>query len=505
MFATVKARGRLRGMGAWGHMPLSAAHRLIEDASSVECYRLSRSARIKILILILAIDLAAFGAGLEVFAHRVSLASPMMLATGTICASVLFGLVLYATRRIQTSRDMAALTRIASGVCAVILVLSAMLTRVLISPAIGQAVLVSLSTGCVIVVLGRVLALAWCVQRRNRWIEHVVVMGTAGTIARQHRSRMSDSAQFAYAGAILIGGGEVTLPVLFRIDDLIAATVVAAPPNSADDRLVDSRPQRRLFNRADRIVLLEDELADRERQSALRWLERFSHEVHVLRAAPAGGPKAEAIHRHGVVAKAATIQPAGLWLKRSLDVILSLAGLTILLPALLIVAVLIRLESKGPALFRQTRLGCDNLPFTVLKFRTMRHNGASDGSVQAVRGDTRVTRLGGFLRKSSIDELPQLLNVLGGSMSLVGPRPHPLALNCRFEPLVPRYAARHSVPPGITGWAQINGARGETPTIEAMQRRVDFDLEYVSRQSLLLDVSILFRTVGSVLRARNVY
>jgi putative colanic acid biosynthesis UDP-glucose lipid carrier transferase len=135
----------------------------------------------------------------------------------------------------------------------------------------------------------------------------------------------------------------------------------------------------------------------------------------------------------------------------------------------------------------------------------MRDNDAVDGSLQAVRGDTRITRLGAILRKTSIDELPQLWNVLNGSMSLVGPRPHPVALNCRFEPLIPRYVARHSVRPGITGWAQINGARGETPTVEAMQRRIDLDLEYVRRQSTLLDLWILFRTVGSVLRARNVY
>ena len=130
---------------------------------------------------------------------------------------------------------------------------------------------------------------------------------------------------------------------------------------------------------------------------------------------------------------------------------------------------------------------------------------ATDGSIQAVRGDRRVTRVGALLRKLSLDELPQLLNVLNNTMSLVGPRPHPTELNRHYAPLIANYAARHRVIPGITGWAQVNGLRGETPTVEIMRQRVEHDLAYIRDHSIAFDLWILLRTVVSIAISKGVY
>jgi len=192
-------------------------------------------------------------------------------------------------------------------------------------------------------------------------------------------------------------------------------------------------------------------------------------------------------------------------LKRSLDVILAGAGLVAVSPVLALVALAIRLDSAGPIIFRQRRRGFGGETFTIYKFRTMTVLEDGDRVTQASRGDSRITRVGRFLRKTSLDELPQILNVLFGSMSLVGPRPHALAHDDSYGQLLDNYAYRHHVKPGITGWAQVNGLRGETSTLELMSERVKFDLWYINHWSIWLDVWILFRTVAEVLRRRNAY
>jgi exopolysaccharide biosynthesis polyprenyl glycosylphosphotransferase len=181
--------------------------------------------------------------------------------------------------------------------------------------------------------------------------------------------------------------------------------------------------------------------------------------------------------------------------KRALDILFSGCGLVVVAPLLVVIALLIRLDSPGPALFRQTRKGLNGSPFRIYKFRTMRVQ--EDGPVvrQATRNDARVTRLGRWLRRTSIDELPQLINVLRGEMSLVGPRPHALAHDDYYAQKISTYTARFAVRPGITGWAQVNGARGETPRIPDMERRVELDLVYVQNASMWLYLKILVRTV----------
>jgi len=192
-------------------------------------------------------------------------------------------------------------------------------------------------------------------------------------------------------------------------------------------------------------------------------------------------------------------------LKRLEDIGLLVVLLPLLAPVMLVIAGLVRLTSPGPALFRQNRLGVDGKPFVVYKFRTMYVTEADAVVRQATRGDPRVTPLGRFLRRSSFDELPQLLNVLNGTMSVVGPRPHPLKLNDDFRGVVPRYMVRHKVKPGITGLAQVNGARGETDTLEKMERRIDYDLMYIRRWSLALDIRILVRTLLVPITDRGAY
>jgi len=196
--------------------------------------------------------------------------------------------------------------------------------------------------------------------------------------------------------------------------------------------------------------------------------------------------------------------PSGL-LKRSMDLALSLLALILLSPFLLLVAVLVKLSSPGPVIFRQRRYGLDGRIIDVYKFRTM--TVTEDGPVvqQVTRDDDRVTPIGRLLRRYSIDELPQLLNVVWGDMSLVGPRPHAVAHNELYRRLIKGYMVRHKVPPGITGLAQVNGCRGETSRLEDMQRRIEYDLEYLRHWSPTLDLRILFQTLLQVIGDRKAY
>jgi putative colanic acid biosynthesis UDP-glucose lipid carrier transferase len=200
----------------------------------------------------------------------------------------------------------------------------------------------------------------------------------------------------------------------------------------------------------------------------------------------------------GVPMLAVLERPLSGWnfvLKALEDRVLASGLLLLFAPLLLAIAAAIRLDSRGPVLFRQKRYGFNNDPITVYKFRTM-HVGASDNDAvpQAKRNDPRVTRVGGFLRRTSLDELPQLLNVMKGEMSLVGPRPHAVVHNEQYAKIIDDYLSRHRVKPGITGWAQVNGLRGETDTPEKMARRVQFDLYYIDNWSLLFDIKILLLT-----------
>jgi exopolysaccharide biosynthesis polyprenyl glycosylphosphotransferase len=191
--------------------------------------------------------------------------------------------------------------------------------------------------------------------------------------------------------------------------------------------------------------------------------------------------------------------------KRLFDLVFAAAALLVSTPLLILVALLIKLDSPGPIFFVQRRFGFNQQPFRIIKFRSMRT--LDDGAViqQARPDDPRLTRIGRWLRRWNIDEIPQLFNVLTGDMSLVGPRPHALSHDREYEHRISLYARRHNMKPGITGWAQIHGLRGETDTDEKMRKRVEYDLFYIDNWSLWLDLKIIVRTVLSRTSYQNAY
>ena len=193
-------------------------------------------------------------------------------------------------------------------------------------------------------------------------------------------------------------------------------------------------------------------------------------------------------------------------LKSLEDRVLGLILLILFSPILALTALAIRLESKGPVLFRQQRYGYNNQVFEIYKFRSMYHDRPPEESTpQATRDDPRITKVGGFIRRTSLDELPQLFNVVSGTMSLVGPRPHAVDHNVEYAALIHGYFARHRVKPGITGWAQVNGLRGETDTLEKMEARVRYDTYYAENWSLMFDLQILIKTAFVGFFNRNAY
>jgi polysaccharide biosynthesis protein PslA len=241
---------------------------------------------------------------------------------------------------------------------------------------------------------------------------------------------------------------------------------------------------------------------------------RLAPDVAILRTALEGAEAAE-IPLTPII-REQPLSAWGLFVKGTVDRIVATLALLWLSPLLAAIALLVKLESPGPVFFLQPRLGFNNRPFSVYKFRTMRMARSADQTLrQASKGDPRVTRIGGFLRRWSIDELPQLLNVIAGTMSLVGPRPHPIwrqagdlweqGGNQPLEAIIHEYAARHRVKPGITGWAQISGYRGETATVERMLKRVELDLYYIDNWSLWFDIKILLRTFLALFKSDGAF
>jgi Undecaprenyl-phosphate glucose phosphotransferase len=191
--------------------------------------------------------------------------------------------------------------------------------------------------------------------------------------------------------------------------------------------------------------------------------------------------------------------------KRVMDVTIAATSLVFLSPLILLAAAAIKLESRGPVIFRQRRHGFNGQPFVIYKFRTMKVLEDGAAVVQATKKDPRVTRVGRVLRETSIDELPQLWNVLQGNMSIVGPRPHAMIHDYEYGKVIANYAFRHHMKPGITGWAQVQGSRGGTPRLELMEQRVTLDLWYIDNWNLVLDIYIMLKTFFELIRPRNAY
>ncbi len=197
--------------------------------------------------------------------------------------------------------------------------------------------------------------------------------------------------------------------------------------------------------------------------------------------------------------------PTGGAVKRLADFVVAGALLTFLAPLLLLIALLVRLETPGPAIFRQMRGGYGGRPFQIYKFRTMTVMQDGPAVPQASRNDARVTTFGAFLRQSSLDELPQLINVLQGHMSLIGPRPHALAHDAQFAAIDANYAQRFRARPGVTGLAQVSGNRGPTPTYESVRERLSYDVHYIRTWSLAMDMKILVRTLVLLFRGSQAF
>lgn len=192
-------------------------------------------------------------------------------------------------------------------------------------------------------------------------------------------------------------------------------------------------------------------------------------------------------------------------LKKAEDIVLGLIFFLLSLPLMIVIAISVKLSSPGPVLFKQRRYGLNGETIQVLKFRTMTTQDDGDVVVQAKKDDQRVTSLGKFLRRTSLDELPQFLNVLQGSMSIVGPRPHAISHNEHYRKLINGYMLRHKVKPGITGWAQVNGFRGETDTLDKMKSRIDYDLYYINHWSIWLDLKIILTTIVNGFTGKSAY
>ncbi len=245
-------------------------------------------------------------------------------------------------------------------------------------------------------------------------------------------------------------------------------------------------------------------------RQVLKDIERFPVPVRVIPDTSGLGMLNPGVHLTGNVPmigiRQGLAQPDYRLVKRALDLLVAAAVLLMLAPLLLVLAAGVKLSSPGPVLFRQRRHGLGGREFGMLKFRSMRvHQEAPGTLTQACQNDPRITRFGAFIRRTSLDELPQFLNVLLGSMSVVGPRPHAVQHNNHYQRLIQRYMHRHYVKPGITGWAQVHGLRGETPELRAMRKRVQYDIDYIRRWSPLLDLRIIVLTALKVLGQRMAY
>jgi polysaccharide biosynthesis protein PslA len=340
--------------------------------------------------------------------------------------------------------------------------------------------------------------------REKRLAKRIVVYGGG-----EHGARFIIDAISRWQNRLIIPG---------YFDDRIKrlrGPIAGVPRLGSSEQLIDyvrSQP-------IDEIIIALPWSAD---QRILEILRRFRHLPVPIRLAPdlimLGAaelhPKMDSFYTLAI--RERPLSEWDLLVKSLFDRVLAIFLLLLILPMMGTIACLIKLDSPGPVFFRQKRLGFNNRPFNVVKFRTMTHSEVrQDGVRQAQRGDLRVTRIGRFLRRSSLDELPQLFNVLRGEMSLVGPRPHPMWVHAGelwpdqgerpLDVVFSEYASRHRVKPGITGWAQVCGYRGETETPDKMAKRVEHDIYYIENWSLWLDVRILAKTLVATIVDKNAY
>ena len=327
-------------------------------------------------------------------------------------------------------------------------------------------------------------------RRRGRNLRHVLIVGT-GELAQRVARQMATHTDYGFSviGMVRAAPGEGPL----RVVDL-PVTGVPVVGTVAD------LPQLVERTGAELVYLA---LSRAEHDSELEALERLSDSTAAVRLVPdlarAFTLNASVEDFDGMPVVLVTESPEQGWnlvLKRAFDLAFSALGLVLLSPLLVAIAILVRLDSPGPVFFAQERVGANGRRFRMMKFRTMRADAEAAGPQWSRAEDPRRTRLGAFLRRFSLDELPQLWNVFVGHMSLVGPRPEQPVFVDRFRAAIPRYMMRHHVKSGITGWAQVNGLRGDTP----LERRIEYDLYYIEHWSMAFDMKILFLTLFRVFR-----
>ena len=283
----------------------------------------------------------------------------------------------------------------------------------------------------------------------------------------------------------------------------------APPDETSADEVIDNVISLCRTSDIEEVMLF----VDPERMSNVRWMARRLRVLPVPVTLVPFGTLAQLFQRSradigdtvAIELQRAALSPTEQAVKRGIDAVFSFVALIVLSPVLLAAAIAIRLDTRGPALFRQTRHGFNGRPFRIYKFRTMTVMENGEIVPQAQKSDKRVTRVGRWLRRYSIDELPQLVNVFIGDMSMVGPRPHASAHDRYFTSTIEKYAFRHHVKSGITGWAQVSGARGETDTLDKMRRRVELDLWYINNWSVWLDFSIMLRTIFVVFSGKDAH
>jgi Undecaprenyl-phosphate glucose phosphotransferase len=327
--------------------------------------------------------------------------------------------------------------------------------------------------------------IGWC-QRRGRLATRIALIGAGAQAGPLVRAIRGGAPALRLVGIFderrtRIPEAVAGCPVLGTLDDLAALT-----RRGAVDLVVVALPHHAAARR----------LACLERMRELPVNVRLSPDLPGLEVGPCGTAELAGLPLLRVFDR--PLDGTGWLVKAAEDRLLAALALLLTAPLMLAVAFLVWLDSPGPVLYRQQRFGFDSRPIGVLKFRTMHVESCEpDGGALTTtrRNDPRVTRVGRFLRRTSLDELPQFWNVLRGEMSIVGPRPHATAQNHAFAALVDGYLARHRVKPGITGWAQVHGLRGEADTLARMQERVRYDLDYIENWSLLLDLRIILRTL----------
>jgi Undecaprenyl-phosphate glucose phosphotransferase len=395
-------------------------------------------------------------------------------------------------------------TKLWSGVGAVALAFSIFLSTIFLLKVTAQysrgAFVFQVVGVCIAVCLTRVLA--------HFWLQSAIRLGRVEArrvvlIGNEHdQSRFSDFLDTSGIRSIAFCS--------FPIDRTCGSAA-----GSSDDRLDRARVRQIIQTcrsvSPDDIVILaaKDELA--AAPELARLLSEIPVNVHIV---PIGSLNIFGISRIAELGNLRTLEvhrpPLSYMdraIKRTFDLVLAASGLIVLAPLFVAVAIAIKLASGGSVFYRQKRQGFNGKVIQVVKFRSMVEREERDGDqfVQATQGDNRVTRLGRLLRRSNLDELPQLYNVLIGEMSVVGPRPHAVAHNEMFEERISPFARRHSMKPGITGWAQVNGYRGETDTLDKMQGRVEHDLYYIDNWSLLLDLKIMLMTLVTKRAYTNAY